>query len=212
MIRKFLKVFSLILAIVIFSNAYAVTKVNQLKLSTIDVDYSSSDIDSDGEEIKYTNFYDKNVMLHPPILVEYNNKKSVLFFFPPAKGGRDQQGLILNYNLGNNKMNVVGFVHGINEQIQSVFGYQYNNDDATILVLTKNNVDNQITYSTFTNSIIEENGGLYIKQFKDDEINIQPLSNCIDGGTDYLGNKQVCKYKDAASIKKFFDDMNRQNE
>ncbi|WP_392551889.1 hypothetical protein RHO14_10480 [Orbus wheelerorum] len=207
--KKFLKVFSFILAMVIFSNTDAVTRINQLKLSTIDVDYSSSGIDSSGEEIKYPNFYDKHVMLHPPILVEYNNKKSILFFLPPVESGSGQQGLILNYNLGNNKMNVVGFVHGINEQIQSVFGYKYNNDDATILVLTKNTSDNQITYSTFTNSILEENGGLYIKQFLDDEINISPLSNCIDGGTDHLGNKQVCKYKDAASIKKFFDDMNR---
>lgn len=203
MLKKFLKISNAIIITVLiifylpFGNA--LVKENKLSLQIVPVEnpFNYEDYDYDGK-----GFIDTEPnKIHPPVLVNYNNQKSLLFFLPANENDSPELIYIYNFNLANQKLNVVGTIFG--GEIISVFGYESGDNNTMVLMLTKNTYSDYVLFDAISASIIEEDGGLYIVSSKVDRISLAGLDPCIDSAT------SVCKYKDAASIKKFFDKMNK---
>jgi hypothetical protein len=213
---KIFKTFNFIIFIVLSSFplvCYAKKEPLSLKIlptfSPFTQQYEEDDEDDNGEysHAYSIDFYNAISTVHPPVLVNYDGLKSILLFVPanPKDPNKENHHLVYNFNLGNFKLNEVGTI--FTHEILSIFSYNPNEENAMIFVLQKNKSGEETLYSNVRFSVLKEEGGLYIQSFKTDRISIAGLDNCIDGGIDYLGNTQICKYKDASSIRVFFDNI-----
>ncbi|XKM12776.1 hypothetical protein RCS94_07030 [Orbaceae bacterium ac157xtp] len=201
MLKKYLKISKLIFFVVAllgFLPLTGYTAEGKITLKILDID--SPFKSKNDEDYRFIgDFYNALSRVHPPVLVEYDNQYSLLLFVRYRGHGSDKRDLIYNVNLANHKINEVGRIGlGVDDsKLLSVFGHG-SPGDPLVLILTRDELFGMTKYTTTRISVMKEDGGLYIQSTLPDRDVLYGLDNCSDS---------ECDYKDAASIKKYFDDM-----
>ncbi|UQS13384.1 hypothetical protein [Pseudomonas sp. HS6] len=152
---------------------------------------------------------------HPTVVASLGEEKIAVFFLKNSLKALAKEEHVADAEIyysslssGKPSLNYVWKVEG--DQIASVFFYEWKSParaGKSMFVLTKRKVSNSafdgFAYSVMELPIRREGGSVSLLHFSGD-LPDPALDNCLEGADLVAGNKVVCAYKDAASIKNYF--------
>lgn len=152
---------------------------------------------------------------HPTVVASLGEEKIAVFFLKNSLKAiakeehvADAEIYYSSLSSGKPSLNYVWKVEG--DQIASVFFYEWKSParaGKSMFVLTKRKLSNSafdgIAYSVMEFQIRRDGGSVSLLHFSGD-LPDPALDNCMEGADLVTGNKVVCAYKDAASIKNYF--------